>query len=190
MDYLNELIQSGSFFLFCALAGSGMFVIQFAINIFGMNSEMAPEQIHDGNLDLVDVRTVKWLSMQTITGFLMMFGWVALACQNELGLSMGPTLGISFGSGLFAALVIRLIFTLAKKLRSSGTVYRIEDAIGKEGYVYQSIPKGGRGKISVELQHFTHEIDAISDSMEEIPSFNRVKIIEKSDDRTVVVIQL
>ena len=103
---------------------------------------------------------------------------------------MGPTLGISFGSGLFAALVIRLIFTLAKKLRSSGTVYRIEDAIGKEGYVYQSIPKGGRGKISVELQHFTHEIDAISDSMEEIPSFNRVKIIEKSDDRTVVVIQL
>ncbi len=34
--YSNELTQSGSIFWFCALAGSGMFLIQFIINVFGI----------------------------------------------------------------------------------------------------------------------------------------------------------
>ncbi len=89
-----------------------------------------------------------------------------------------------------AALIIRSIFKLAKKLQSSGSVYRIEDAIGKEAYVYQRIPKGGIGKISISLQHLTHEIDAISHIHEDLPSFMRVKIIEKKDDNTVVVTPL
>ena len=100
------------------------------------------------------------------------------------------TIGISLAAGIFAALIIRSIFKLAKRLRSSGSIYRIEDAIGKEAYVYQRIPKGGVGKISISLQHFTHEIDAISHHSEELPSFMRVKIIEKKDDNTVVVTPL
>jgi hypothetical protein len=89
-----------------------------------------------------------------------------------------------------AALIIRSILKLAKKLSSSGSVYRIEEAIGKEGYVYLCIPKGGKGKISVSLQNFTHEIDAISHHAEDLPSFMRVKIIEKCDDTTVIVAPL
>jgi hypothetical protein len=100
------------------------------------------------------------------------------------------TIGISLAAGLFAALTIRSILKLMGKFRSSGTIYRIEDAIGKEGYVYQCIPKGGRGRISVSLHHFTHEIDAISHHHEDLSSFMRVKIIEKSDDSTVVVIPI
>ncbi len=120
----------------------------------------------------------------------MMFGWTAITCQNEFGLQNNLTIGISVAAGLFAALVIRSIFKFAKKLRSSGNIFRIEDAIGKEGYVYQSIPKGGRGKISISLNHFTYEIDAISKHHEDLQSFMRVKIIEKIDDKTVVVTPL
>ncbi len=36
INYFSELIKSGSIFWFCALAGSGMFIIQFMINIFGI----------------------------------------------------------------------------------------------------------------------------------------------------------
>jgi hypothetical protein len=79
---------------------------------------------------------------------------------------------------------------LAKRLQSTGSVYRIEDAIGKDAYVYQSIPKGGVGKISVSLNHFTHEINAVSYDSKELPSFTLVKIIEKKDDNTVVVAHL
>jgi hypothetical protein len=195
--YFNELIRSGSIFWFCALAGSGMLLIQFIINIFGVGdhdsfdiSDISSDTIHDGGQDSADAKKFKWLSMQAITGFLMMFGWTAITCQNEFGLQDSITIGISLTSGICAALIIRSIFRLAKRLRSSGSIYKIEDAIGKEAYVYQRIPKGGIGKISMTLQHFTHEIDAISHHSEELPSFMRVKIIEKSDDNTVVVTPL
>jgi len=199
INYFYELIKSGSVFWFCALAGSSMCLIQFIINIFGIGigdhdscdtRDVPSDTIHDGGQDSADARKFKWLSMQTITGFLMMFGWTAITCQNEFGLQDSVTIGISLASGTFAALIIRFIFKLAQKLRSSGSVYRIEDAIGKEGYVYQCIPKGGKGKVSMSLQNFTHEIDAISHHYEDLPSFMRVKIIEKSDDNTVVVTPL
>lgn len=187
--YINELIKSGSIFWFCALAGSGMFFIQFIINIFGGNDKdnFDAHEIPDTNTDSADVRKFKWLSLQAITGFLMMFGWTAITCQNEFGLKNISTIGIAVASGVLAALIIRSIFKYAKKLQSSGSIFRIEDAIGKEAYVYQSIPKNGTGKISISLQNFTHEIDAISYNCEALSSFSRVKIIKKQDDHTVVV---
>lgn len=197
IHYFDDLIKSGSIFWFCALSGSGMFLIQFIINIFGISdqnsfdtSDVASDNFDDAGRDSADARKFKWLSMQTITGFLMMFGWTAITCQNEFGLQDTTTIGISLAAGIFAAMIISSIFRLAKRLRSSGSIYKIEDAIGKEAYVYQRIPKGGVGKISMTLQHFTHEIDAISHHPEELPSFMRVRIIEKSDDNTVIVTPL
>lgn len=170
--------MNNSAFWFCALAGSGLFFIQFLINIIGL-----------GDSDS-DSKQFKWLSIQAITGFLMMFGWSALTCQIEFGLPISTTLMISLIAGFGAIFVIRYLYGLTKKLHSSGSVYRIEEAIGKEATVYQRIPSGGTGKISVTLQNFTHEIDAISHQNVEIPSFNRVKILEKADANTVVVIPL
>lgn len=197
INYFNELIKSGSIFWFCALSGSGMFLIQFIINIFGISdhdsfdtNDVASDNIDDAGQDSANAEKFKWLSMQTITGFLMMFGWTAITCQSEFGLQNTTTIITSLAAGIFAAIITHSIFNLAKRLRSSGSIYRIEDAIGKEAYVYQRIPKGGVGKISMTLQHFTHEIDAISHHTEELPSFMRVKIIDKSDDNTVIVTPL
>ena len=189
VNYFNELVKSGSVFWFCALTGSGMFLIQFIINIFGGTDQdnFDVGDTTDTSNDSADARKFKWFSMQAITGFLMMFGWTAITCQSEFGLQNIPTIGISIASGILTALIICSIFKYAKKLQSSGSSYRIEDAIGKEAYVYQSIPKNGIGKISISLQHFTYEIDAISHNSEELSSFTRVKILEKKDDNTVVV---
>lgn len=198
INYFSELIESGSLFWFCALAGSGMCIIQFIINIFGAAADQdgydagdtASDHAHHGVRNSTDIRKFRWFSMQAATAFLMMFGWTALACQSEFGLQNSATIGISTAVGIFAALIVRSILMFAKKLQSSGSSYRIEDAIGKEAYVYHSIPKGGTGKISISLQDLTHEIDAVSHNSEELSSFTRVKIIEKKDDRTLVVAQL
>lgn len=188
-NYFIELVRSGSLFWFCALAGSGMFLIQFIINLFGMGNQDSFDSGEMGQ-EAADVRAFKWLSMQTITGFLMVFGWAAVTCQYQFGFSGPVTVIVALCSGIIAALIVRSLFKLAGKLRSSGTVYQIEDAIGKEAYVYQNIPKGGKGKVSLSIKNFTHEIDAISKHYEDLPSFMRVKIIEKSDDNTVIVAPL
>lgn len=189
INYFNDLIKSGSVFWFCAFTGSGMFFIQFIINIFGGTNQdnLDVGDSIDASSDAADARRFKWFSMQAITGFLMMFGWTAITCQSEFGLKNIPTIGVSIISGILAAFIILSIFKYAKKLQSSGSSYRIEDAIGKEAYIYQSIPKDGIGKISISLQNFTHEIDAISHNSEALSSFTRVKIIKKIDDNTVVV---
>ena len=160
INYFYELIKSGSVFWFCALAGSGMFFIQFIINIFGGTEGFdagdtgVSDSIHDAGHDSSDIRKFKWFSMQTITGFLMMFGWTAITCQSEFRLQTISTIGISLAAGLFAAFIIHSILKLAKKLHSSGSTYRIEDAIGKEAYVYQSIPSNCvRSEIPRENQH-------------------------------------
>lgn len=190
INYFINLINSNFVFWFCALAGSGMFFLQFIINMFGFINPDGIDASHvdDATADSSDAKAFKWLSMHTITGFLMMFGWTGITCQNEFGLQNVATISISTSAGLFAAIVIRTIFKFANKLKSSGSVFKIEEAIGKEAYVYQRIPKGGLGKISMTLQDFTHEIDAVSSYPEELPSFTRVTIIEKKDDHTVVVI--
>lgn len=193
IDYFQELINSDSIFWFCALAGTGMFLIQFIINLFGITDQenfdvddAASRTSHES----ADARNFKWLSMQTITGFLMMFGWTAITCQSEFGLQLIATIGISLATGIMTAFLIHSIFKIANKLKSSGSSYNIEDAIGKEAYVYHRIPKNGIGKISMTVQHFTHEIDAISYHSEDLPSFTNVKVIKKIDNNTVVVTPL
>jgi hypothetical protein len=189
INYFDDLIKSGSFFWFCALTGSGMFFIQFIINFFcGTDQDnFDVDDITDTSNDAADAKKFKWFSIQAITGFLMMFGWTAITCQSEFGLNNIPTIAIAIASGIFAALIIRSIFKIAKKLQSPGNSYSIDDAIGKEAYIYQSIPKDGIGKVSISLQNFTHEIDAVSHNSEALPSFARVKIIEKKDHNIVVV---
>lgn len=181
---LNIFVSEEPIFWFCALAGSGMCIIQFIINFLGVNNY---DDIDDGRCE-INSEKFQWLSKQTITGFLLMFGWVGLTCRKEFELSQVTSLCISFGGGLVALVVTGFLFKWVRKLRSSGTVFNIEDAIGKEAMIYQRIPSGGVGKISVSLHNFTHEIDAISFNQEELLSFTPVQVIKKADEKTVVVV--
>lgn len=157
-----------------------MFIIQFLMNFLGTDNPDDEGEFDSGKF--------KWLSKQAVTGFLMMFGWVGLTCRKEFELSAITTAFISFGGGLIAIIATTFIFRMVRKLRSSGTVFNIEDAIGKEAMIYQRIPKGGLGKVSVSIHNFTHEIDAISTDQEDLLSFTLVQIIKKADEKTVVVV--
>lgn len=177
----RDLLNQESLYWFCALSGSGMFLIQFLMSLLGSADS---DQLEAGNFDTV---RVNWLSKQAISGFLMMFGWTSLTCYNQFNLSGAMTLAVATTAGIFTVLVTGLLFKMTKKLHSSGTLFSLEDAIGKEAIVYQRIPRGGAGKISISLHHLTHEIDAFSLNDEEIPSFAPVKVIRKASDNVVIV---
>lgn len=172
----NLLSHHEPIFWFTALAGTGMLAIQAVLTLLGTD--------HDGH-STVEEGQFKWMSKQAFSGFLMMYGWVGLACSHQFSFSIALSIIIALVAGVSASLVTSFIFHLAKKAHSSGTVFNIDDAIGKEAVVYHRIPKSGTGKITVSLHNFTHEIDAHSE--EEIASFTPVQIIKKLDDKTVVV---
>ena len=181
----DTLINVESLYWFAALGGSGLFAIQLLLNLFGIADHGATDA-HPGQ----DGQDFKCISIQSITGFLMMFGWAAITCQKEFGLTTGPVIFFALLAGIFSFFVTSSIFRLAKKLHSSGTVFNVDDAVGLQAQVYQRIPGNGIGKISVSLQQMSREIDAISHKGEEIPSFTYVQIIKKKDDNTVVVTTL
>ncbi len=180
-------INFGKVFWFCALAGTGLVLIQFLMSLMGADHDYH-ETDHGGSS--IEDGKFKWMSRQSAAGFMMMFGWAGVVCTEQFKFSILIALLISVGAGLAAALIAALIFRLAKKAHSPGTVFKIDDAIGKEAVVYHRIPKQGSGKISIPLHGFTHEIDAISPNEEEIPSFTSVQIIKKADGKTVVVVPI
>ncbi len=173
------LLDRDFFFYFCAILGSAVLILQLLLALFGIIDHDIPD---------MDSGDVKWISKQTIFSFLTMFGWAALACRKEFHLSSFVSVLISTLAGAFAVLIVSYIFKIAAKLRSSGNVFNIDDAIGKEATVYQKISSKKTGKVLVSINSFTHEIEALSD--EEIPSFVLVKIIKKADDKTVFVVPI
>ena len=180
METIWSLLGSELVFWFCALSGTALFAIQLILNLLGTSNEEI------GGEDL-DAGTFKWLSIQAITGFLMMFGWIGLTCKKEFHLSLALTIILALFGGFISIFAIGSIFRFAQKLKSSGTVFRVEDAIGKEATVYHRIPKIGSGKITLTLNSLSYEIDAISQNGAEIPSFAQVQIIKKIDEKTVLV---
>lgn len=183
IQYLNNIssfLNNETFFWFCALSGTGMFLIQLLLNVAGLSDA------HD-DASLMDALTLKWISKQTVTSFLMMFGWVALTCQKEFGLQGYTLIGTALTAGLSSIFITAFIFKMIRKLQSPGTIFNIEDALGKDAVVYHRIPAQGVGKVSLSLHDMTHEIDAISMTKQELPSFSRVHIIKKLDEKTVVV---
>lgn len=178
-DFQNLLSQN-SFYWFCALSGSGMFIIQFLLSLFGGISS-------DLEAGVEDSANVKWLSKQAVSGFLMLFGWTSLTCQNQFHLATSATLLLGIAAGALTVVLTGWLFKMTRKLHSSGTVFSLEDAVGKEATVYQTIPKDGIGKISISLHHHTHEVDAISQNNDVLPSFSSVRVIKKLSDNVVVV---
>lgn len=170
-------LNRDSLYWFCALVGTGLFIIQLGFSFAGF----------DGDEAISDALNVKWMSRQAVTGFLMMFGWTALTCMHEFGLSTLHVMLISLMMGGLAIFVVGTIFKFAKKLQSSGSVFNIHDIVGKKAFTYQKIPLNGVGKISISINDMTHEIDAMSQNKNEIPAFTHIKIINVLDTNTVII---
>jgi hypothetical protein len=178
-----NLLNQDTLFWFSAIAGSGLFAIQFVLSLIGTSDEEGSEN------SVIDAAKIKWLSKQALTGFLMMFGWTALACKNEFELPLSLTVVLALIAGLATIAVTGFIFKGARRLHSTGTVFNLDKSIGKEAIVYQRIPKQGIGKISVSIDGVIHEIDAVALNGDEIDSFRSVHVSKKIDNQTLAVTQ-
>ena len=103
LEYIHTFIEhvdAESFFWFCALAGSGMMVIQFILNLCGLGEGQDTEDGQDS-----DSGKFKWMSRQAVTGFMMMFGWTALTCKKEFGIEGFIGLTIAATAGIITVFV-------------------------------------------------------------------------------------
>lgn len=184
-----------SVFWFCAIAGSAFFGIKVLLNLvggFGVNGH----DFHDGaggadHHDGPDAHgtevAFKLMSLTSIGAFIMMFGWIGLACYSQYSLGSGISILLAFLGGVLTMVLIAYIFYGASKLTSGGAVLDLKTLMGATATVYQRIPAGGRGVIQISADGVLREFDATSEDLSEIESFSKVSVERIIDSKTLGV---
>lgn len=176
-------------FWICAISGSLFFLINTIISFtsgLDNSTDISSHEISHDGIDGSDA-SFHLISLTSLTGFVMMFGWTGLAALEQAQLNAGISFLIAGLAGFITMYITALLFKSARKLISSGSVFEIENSVGKKGTVYAKIPKGGKGQIQVILADMTREIDAVSEDSEEIESNKSVEVVKVLDNTTVVV---
>lgn len=178
---------SGTVFGVCAILGTALFLIRMTLAFMGdaFEGDDAFESYDEGHHH---GGSFKLLTLHSVSGFLMAFGWVGLACERQLNLPSLEALGLALAAGLAMLLLVAAIMKGAKLLESPGAVFASEQAIGHVGTVYQRIPVHGQGKIQVVVDNILRELLAQSHNKEALESFTLVKVVKVIDPTTVEVI--
>ncbi len=129
----------------------------------------------------------KLFSLNTISAFVMMFGWSGLTAYLQFQLPSFAAILIALVVGFFAMYVTAWMYKAAARLASAGADFKISEAVGLRGTVYQEIPATGVGKIQVTVNEMLHELQASSDNGSSIDSFSTVEVVGIANGDTVTV---
>ncbi len=134
-----------------------------------------------GDTDL----SFKFISLQGLTAFFMMFGLVGLALVQA---EIATLLTIAGGTiaGAFTVWLLGRIFVFMLRLQSEGTL-QIKNAIGVGGTVYLNIPAGGSGQVRAVVQGGLKIFDAVSADKKAIKTGKSVKVVDVTGDNTLIV---
>ena len=187
--YLNTLHGTADLvFLICAVVGVTLFALRGLLMLFGDLFGGAEELDGDGDGHHASIEpSFKFLTMHTLTGFLMIFGLLGLGLRQQLDYPFDLALGLAMVAGLFMMLLVAVIFYGASQLTSRGSVFKIGDAVGAAAVVYLRITPDADGKVQLLIGGVTRELGARAPLGVIIESFEHVKVIGVIDEQTVLV---
>jgi len=201
MGFWESLGGVELFFLSCATVGGTAFLIQIVLMLVGVADGADGDVGHDADGDVghdADVGgahqstdfSFKLLSLQGITGFLLMFGLIGLAMLRQFHPAVPIATLAGIAAGLLLVYVMSWIFTGFRRLQHSGTM-NLGNAVGQEGRVYLGIPAGGEpGKVEVAIQNRLCVLDAVSEDSTALPTDTRVRVVRLSRGNLLVVQKL
>ncbi len=128
---------------------------------------------------------MKFMSIQGLTAFFMMFGLVGLALLSA-GLPIYLTMLGGGVAGLITVVVIGLLLSQMRHLRSEGNL-NVNTTIGQVGTVYLKIPAGGSGQVQVVAQGALKIFDAVSREQAPIAYGEKVRVVGVADSQTLIV---
>ncbi|MBI1190330.1 MAG: hypothetical protein GC200_06580 [Tepidisphaera sp.] len=204
-DLLNP---PAAWFTAAGLIGTGIFSIRLAMALLGGHGG------HDGGVDLSghagfgghdaghgdaghhsgahdakgqSTQTFSLLSLQSIVGFLMGFGWGGIAGLKGFGWSWWMSVLAGVACGLFMIYLLGITFRAIYSLAASGTI-EIWQAVGTEGEVYANVPLAGDGlgKVKLVISSRQRLLNAVA-AEEPLATRTRVRVVRVNSDNTVTV---
>lgn len=183
-----------------ALPSTVILFIQTILLLFGVGGHDADVDVggdngidgvfgHDtvGHDDPSDIGGLRLFTVRGLVAFFAVGGWSGIAAL-DLGASRFVSGVAAFLMGTAALILVALFFRFAVKLQQDGNLH-MENAVGKSGEVYLTVPaKGsGKGKVNIVVQEQMMELDAVNASDTPLRFGERVKVTGLADGNTVIV---
>ncbi len=190
-------------FLFCAVIGGTIFVLQFVMALIGMGddgfdlADDLPDDVPDDFGDVGDIQGhvvdhgSTWffgvISFRTVVAALAFFGLAGLAAleSGRSPLVAGP---VAVAAGAAAMYGVHWLMRLLYRLGHDGTV-KIERSVGQCGTVYVPIPgaRSGTGKVQLQVQNRIMEYQAVTSNPDRLSTGAKVVVVSIVSPTTVEV---
>jgi membrane protein implicated in regulation of membrane protease activity len=171
MDWMKDV------YLVCAVVGGTLLLAQTVLMVLGGHHGGDVGETPDAGADLgghdlpVDhdaassadaASFFKFLSLKTVVAFLTFFGLGGIAARHA-GWSDSVGMAVAVVAGLVALVAVAFLMSSLGRLQSRGNV-ELQNAVGRTARVYLRIPgnRSGRGKVTVEVQGRSIEVEAVT----------------------------
>ena len=186
-DWFSNLDLLSKIYWLIASIGSLVFTVVIILAFVGGDAdefESADSEI-DGDAGI----GFQFITFKNLVGFFTLFGWSGIACI-EAGLSKPLTFIISSFCGLVMMVIMAAMFYFMRTLSDSGTL-NYKNAIGAIGEVYLTIgaDRSKMGKVTVNVQGSSRELEALTDSRVELKSGTLIKVVEVTSNGILIVDQ-
>lgn len=189
MDFYNSLEPLQKFFWSIACVASLVFIIQTIMTFVGLGTDTDIDSgPMDGGVDSVEDGGLNGVfSFRNLINFLLGYGWAGVLLFDSMQQHWLLQL-VAVVVGLLFVLAFVFMLRQVMKLSHDGS-FRMKEAVGLVADVYLRIPAGrsGRGKIQVSVKGSVHEIDAVTDNDQTIPTGTQVRIVEVIGDDLLLV---
>lgn len=184
-------------FLFCAVVGGTILVVQFVMTLLGLTGESILAEGHDGGahfgpwdaaaaghsgdhaagLDHGSTWLFAVISFRTLVAAAAFFGLIGLAAQAA-GQPVGVQLLLASLAGVGAMYGVHWLVRLMGRLSEDRTL-RVQQAVGREGTVYIPIPPRGQsaGKVQLALQQRLVEFEAVTSGERPLATGTKVRVV-------------
>lgn len=164
--------ESANLFVKCYFIVGGIgtivYVLKILSSMIGADTEMM-EDFHDDS-------DFKLFTTQTISLFMMGFGWMGVFLTTASGLELLASFLIASG---FGVAVTAFEIWLISKMRGLEQipVFDIQECVGVQGQVYLKIPENGKGEVQISVHGKRKIFKARSFNNFTIESFKPIEVV-------------
>ncbi|WP_179343217.1 hypothetical protein [Winogradskyella ursingii] len=185
MEWFSNLEFFSKVYWLIAIIGSLIFSVVMIMAFTGGDADDIGDI--DSDIDSDAGAGFQFITFKNLVGFFTIFGWSGIACIDA-GLSKPVTVIVSVIAGLLMMTIMAALFYFISKLTDSGTL-NYNNAIDAVGEVYLTIgaDRSKMGKVTVNVQGTSRELDALTDNLTELKSGTIIKVVDVTSNGILIV---
>ena len=176
-DFLGSMDTTLRFFWIIAGIASLIFIIQTILVFIGIGGDTDFDEVTSAE-SVDDAGFGGVFSFRNLINFLLGYGWSGVVFYERITSALWLHV-VCIGIGLLFVAAFVIMFRQMMRLAHDGT-FKTEECVGQIADVYLRIPaeRAGHGKVQFSVKGTVHELDAVTDGKEMLPTGSRARIEE------------